>query len=255
PDPVTMPDSLNMLPAMLGESATGRDWIVEHSAGLSLRSGQWKYIAPGKVRDGLGPWKMVNVPEPGFLFDLATDPGETQDLAAAYPEKVRELANMLKKISGKNDSKNEPGALEGGLSALGAKIIGCDSQETASPAVNVLDGDPDTIWHTRWKNNADPMPHHLVIDLGRETALGGIRYLPRQHQPQGRCSECQVFCSNNPNLWGEAVASVKWQNNDQWQTLSFEKAVKARYLKILVTSSVNNRPAASIAELDVILAK
>ncbi|MCK9623135.1 MAG: sulfatase-like hydrolase/transferase, partial [Methylobacter sp.] len=255
PDTTTMPDSQNVLSALLGESKTGRDCVVEHAGGLSLRSGKWKYIAPGKTRDGLGPWNTVAVPEPGFLFDLSTDPGETKNLAAAYPEKVRELADTLKKISGKNDSKGEQAAVEGGLSRLGAKVIECDSQEAASPAANAIDGDPATIWHTRWKPDADPMPHHLVIDLGRETALNGIKYLPRQNMPKGRWADSTVFCSNDPASWGEAVAAVQWQNDDQWQTLQFKKTVKARYLKVLITSEVEKRPIASAAELDVILAE
>lgn len=102
PDTATMSDSQNILSALLGDSKTGRDYIVEHSSGLSLRSGEWKYIAPGKVRDGLGPWKNIVVAEPGLLFNLSADPGETKDLAAEIPEKTRELAGMLGKIAGKS---------------------------------------------------------------------------------------------------------------------------------------------------------
>jgi arylsulfatase A-like enzyme len=108
PDMTTMPDSQNVLSALLGESKTGRESIVEYASGLSLRSGKWKYISPGKTRDGLGPWKTVTVPNPGFLFDLSTDPGETKNLAGTNPEKLNELASLLKKISGTNDSNSEP---------------------------------------------------------------------------------------------------------------------------------------------------
>ena len=107
-------------------------------------------------------------------------------------------------------------------------------------------------WHTTWGAQAKPMPHHLVIDLGGEVALSGIKYLPRQDMDEGRCADCLVFCSHDPNSWGEAAASVQWQNNDQWQTLPFKQTVKARYLKLLIKSAVNNRPYASVAELDII---
>ena len=100
PDPATMPDSRDLLPALLGKSKTGRDSVVEHAAELSLRMGDWKYVAPGKAVDGLGPWRKLQVPEPGLLFDLAADPGETKDLAAAEPGKLRELASALEKIRG-----------------------------------------------------------------------------------------------------------------------------------------------------------
>jgi arylsulfatase A-like enzyme len=103
PDARTMPDSQNVLPALLGESATGRDSVIEYAqgGGLGLRSGNWKYIAPGKVREHLGPWVTYNVAAPGLLFDLATDISEATNLAAAKPEKVKELAAMLEKIAGK----------------------------------------------------------------------------------------------------------------------------------------------------------
>ena len=101
PDPATMSDSQNVLPALLGDSPIGRDLVVEYAQGLSLRRGDWKYVAPGKARDRLGPWEDVQIPAPGWLFNLAADPGETHDLAAANPEKVKELAAALQKISGK----------------------------------------------------------------------------------------------------------------------------------------------------------
>jgi arylsulfatase A-like enzyme len=95
PDANTMADSLNVLPALLGESKTGREHVIEHSGRLAVRQGQWKFIPPGQVTDGLGPWKTVKVAEPGLLFDLAADPGETKDLAAGNPERVKALSALL----------------------------------------------------------------------------------------------------------------------------------------------------------------
>lgn len=98
PDARTMPDTQNVLPALLGESKTGRASVVEHAQGLSLREDNWKYVAPGRVREHLGPWVDFTVPAPGLLFDLSTDIGETKDVAAANPDKVKELAAHLDQI-------------------------------------------------------------------------------------------------------------------------------------------------------------
>jgi arylsulfatase A-like enzyme len=98
PDPATMPDSLNVLPALLGQSKTGRDHVVEYANRIALRDGHWKFIPPGTVSDQLGPWKQVTVAAPGALFDLSTDPGETHDIAAAHPEIVRALGAKLTQI-------------------------------------------------------------------------------------------------------------------------------------------------------------
>jgi arylsulfatase A-like enzyme len=98
PDPVTMPDSVNVLPALLGESKTGRAWVVEYANRLAVREGDWKFIPPGRTLDRLGPWTQVTAPEPGFPFNLAEDPGETNDLAARHPDKVQELEKLLGRI-------------------------------------------------------------------------------------------------------------------------------------------------------------
>jgi arylsulfatase A-like enzyme len=93
------PDSLDTLAALLGESKTGRDHIVEHANVLALREGQAKYIEPGK-----GPKRNANTntemgadPQ-GLLFDLATDPGEQDNRLGQDPVRARELQERLQKL-------------------------------------------------------------------------------------------------------------------------------------------------------------
>ncbi len=143
------------------------------------------------------------------------------------------------------------------LAKLGARIIDVDSEDTpnGNPAGNAIDGDPATIWHTRWQPQNDPMPHHLTIDLGRELKLQGVTYLPRQDMTNGRIAECEIYCSTAPNAWREPTARVKWANTDELQTVRFPQPVTARYVKLVVRSEVNGNPFASIAELDVLPVK
>ena len=92
------PDSTNTLDALLGKSATGRDHIVQHANGVALRVGDWKYIPPGGTRDQLGPWSNAKFDEPGALFNLAEDPGETKNLADQHPERLREMRILHQRI-------------------------------------------------------------------------------------------------------------------------------------------------------------
>lgn len=101
------PDSFNILPALLGDAKQGRAHLVEHAGVLSLRSGPWKYIEPGK-----GPAKLANTntetgqtPQ-GSLFNLENDLGERADVAAQNPEKVRELSALLGEI--RDDGRSRP---------------------------------------------------------------------------------------------------------------------------------------------------
>jgi arylsulfatase A-like enzyme len=95
----TAPDSQNVLPALLGTSKTARTVLVEQTGTLALRQGQWKFIPPSqgqRVNQNTNT-ETGNDPEPQ-LYDLATDPGERNNFAAARPEKVRELATLLEGI-------------------------------------------------------------------------------------------------------------------------------------------------------------
>ena len=93
-------DGRNVLPALLGESDTGRSYIIQEALKqLAVRKGNWKYIPPGSIRErlGLNGWKQTNVEEPGLLFHLMEDPQEQIDLAKRYPERVKELRAIIEK--------------------------------------------------------------------------------------------------------------------------------------------------------------
>jgi len=93
------PDSIDTMAAFLGESPRGRESVIEEGGGLALRRGQWKYIEPNKrqrISQDTGI-ELGNSPEPQ-LYDLSKDPGETKNLAAELPEKLRDLASALEEL-------------------------------------------------------------------------------------------------------------------------------------------------------------
>ncbi|MCX6637620.1 MAG: arylsulfatase, partial [Acidobacteria bacterium] len=85
------PDSLDVLPALLGESRQGRDHLVEHAQGIALRKGPWKLI-PAREAQGKKAASSLE------LFNLDGDIGETKNVAAANPEVVREMSALLEKV-------------------------------------------------------------------------------------------------------------------------------------------------------------
>ncbi|QUE53320.1 sulfatase-like hydrolase/transferase [Luteolibacter ambystomatis] len=83
-----VPDSLNVMPALLGESKTGREWLVEDSLPgnrLAYREGDWKLLLAG----GRFPLQ---------LFNLKDDLAEKKDLTAEHPEVVERLTKRLEEI-------------------------------------------------------------------------------------------------------------------------------------------------------------
>jgi arylsulfatase A-like enzyme len=110
-DAKTSPDSQNMLASLLGESVTGREQLVEHSGGIALRQGAWKYIPPrpGARRLAATNTEPGNDPSPQ-LYDLEKDLGETKNVAAELPDKVKELAALLAAERAKgNDATGQAG--------------------------------------------------------------------------------------------------------------------------------------------------
>jgi hypothetical protein len=201
----------------------------------------------------------------GNLFEARVGPGRllvcSMDLPkiAAEDPAARQLLRSLYAYAA-SPAFAPPQELEGKLLAglfsaapstlrkLGAKVLRVDSEDTehGNVAANVLDGDPDTFWHTRWEPAADPMPHELVIDLGREVTLAGLTYLPRQDLANGRIAACDVLAD------GKVVAEANWPNTSELQTVRFKAAVKARQLTLRIRSEVNGNPFAAVAELDVL---
>jgi arylsulfatase A-like enzyme len=95
-------DSQNILPALLGKSEKGRDYVVQEAlTQLAVRKGNWKYIPPGSIteRGGIGIWDKTGVDEPGLLFHLSEDPGETRNLAEQYPEKLEEMMAIILEVA------------------------------------------------------------------------------------------------------------------------------------------------------------
>ena len=105
-------DSVNLLPALLGQSPRGRQRLVLQAGSLSLRDGNWKYIEPGPGRayspeTGI---ELGNAPKPQ-LYDLGRDPGERVNLAERHPNRTRRMANELRRIrEARLPARQSPGA-------------------------------------------------------------------------------------------------------------------------------------------------
>jgi beta-galactosidase len=87
------------------------------------------------------------------------------------------------------------------LSHQGWKILYVDSEENfaeGDQAENAIDGDPDSFWHTLWSAPHTSHPHTLVVDLGAEHELAGVRLLPRQDSPHGRIKDYRLYLSIAP---------------------------------------------------------
>ncbi len=99
-------DSIDVSGALLGRpGARGRDHLVQQDNGgtgnYGFRVGNWKLVRHDtkSARNVVVEKTLANTPVPQFqLFDLATDPGEKTDLAAAQPERLEQMKSRLASI-------------------------------------------------------------------------------------------------------------------------------------------------------------
>lgn len=92
----SMDDSQDMLPALCGQDAKGRDELPEHAnwgSLIALRVGNLK-LTPTRQ----GSWQ---------LYDLETDPGEENDIAGQRPEVVKDLKERIRRIKAANGGINQ----------------------------------------------------------------------------------------------------------------------------------------------------
>lgn len=103
------PDSFNLLDALLGkDKRSGRKYVVQHALNgtLSLIEGDWKYIEPasGPKVQQVTRIELGNSPVPQ-LFNLAEDPGEQNNLYQKYPNKLKEMEDLLGQIKKQENDK------------------------------------------------------------------------------------------------------------------------------------------------------
>jgi len=128
-----------------------------------------------------------------------------------------------------------------------------DSEETKNEdgaAINAIDGNTGTYWHSEWSAGSNPLPHEIQIDLLEQKEITGLTYLPRNHA-NGRIANYEVYVSNDPDNWGDAVATGTWSNSVALKTAVFPTKL-GRYYRLIALSTVNGDQFTSAAEINII---
>ncbi len=123
------------------------------------------------------------------------------------------------------------------------------SQETSggnNAASMAIDGNPQTIWHTKW-DKSDVLPQSITLNLGGTFNINTIAYLPRQSGSNGNITGYNVYVSKDGVDFAK-VASGTWANNSAEKFATFTPT-NASYIKLEATAGVNGW--ASAAEFNV----
>jgi arylsulfatase A len=90
-------DGISFAPTLLGEKQPGREFLYREFHGYGgqqmLRMGEWKLVRMNLAAKGRGKAKAAPVSEK--LYNIATDPAETKNVAADHPDLVLKMKTLM----------------------------------------------------------------------------------------------------------------------------------------------------------------
>ncbi|WP_432942110.1 family 20 glycosylhydrolase [Kribbella sp. CA-253562] len=137
------------------------------------------------------------------------------------------------------------------ISPVAVKFV--DSEETAGEdgrAVNAIDGNPATFWHTEWSASQPQPPHEIQLDLGSTKSVCAVTYLTRQNATNGRIADFELYLSTDGVSWGQPVSKGTFGNSPdaKWVPVA---ATSARYVRLVQLSEASGNPFGTAAEITV----
>lgn len=228
-------------------------------------------VAGGYILEAKIPWSGLlpsgTTIEPGKILGF--------DVAVGDRDSGSEIENH---ISWANNTKNNTAFEDtrkfGTLELMAAvpnypkktdwKVLFVDSEVGPGNKDNAIDDDPETFWHTEWKDAQPALPHEIQIDMAKSYAVTEVHYLHRQDPwgPNGAIGKYEIYISDDPDNWGSAVKTgeLSWpdslENNYKLlHVIKLDETVTGRYLRLVALSEAQNKPEipfTAIAELSIV---
>ena len=141
------------------------------------------------------------------------------------------------------------------IESIPLDVIFCSAEEVnyEQEAVNLVDGDFDSIWHTTYGVTVAQYPHWVDFDCGQEKNIKGFTFLPRQDDStNGDIKDWRLEVSNDNENWTE-IAHGTFDKDKDIKRVDFEP-VNARYVRFVALSSQNGADYASGSEFNILVA-
>ena len=273
-------DGISILTELVGPEATGHPQAQheflywEYGNQTAVRMENWKAIQP--KRDGA--WA---------LYDLGTDVSEVNDVADRHPDVLKQMIAFAleshlpwepgtfstmelqeRDRAAKWGSKGDPGRKNRGpkgkaqsindkdlIPADRMKLVRVSSENAGNGklASNAIDGNPTTVWHSRFGNRVAGHPHELVIDLGATYEIAGFRYLARQDDGwNGAFAKADFSVSDDADSFGEPDVAASFSKIRKAQAANCPAPKRGRFVRVRAHSEVGGNPWGSAAEIGVV---
>ena len=269
-------DGMSILTELIGETATGHKQAQHDFL-------YWEYANQTAVR--MGKWKAIQTKKDNAwaLYDLDQDVSEKIDVASQHPDILEKMVAHAtashqpwkagkfhskemheRDRAAKWGSKGNPSGPSGKVNritdknlipAKEIKVIGFSSQNESNGklAKNAVDGNPHSVWHSRYDSGVAAPPHELVLDLGGTYDVTGFRYLARQDSGwNGAFGKADFTVSDSADTFGSPSAVAQFTKTTKAQPADCPQPVRGRYVRVRSLSEVNGERWGSAAEIGVI---
>lgn len=177
------------------------------------RESQWSIVV---AIDLLGV--PIDQPTPGKLAVRLTDP-ESGKLLAEGEFQTSRVAEVS--------------------TAVRPRIWASSFQRGSEPE-KAVDGNPDTIWHSKWGD--DNQPHWIAIDMGKNRKVTGFSYLPRQDRGNGTIRDYRLEVSSDGTNWRQASqGTFEYPGRQREQVVELDEPVECRLVKLWADSKRQGR--------------
>lgn len=118
-------------------------------------------------------------------------------------------------------------------------------------AVNVIDGNPNTQWHTDFRYSIANTEAYVAIKLDSPRYVSGLDYLHMDSSKEtyGFMKQGKVYVSEDGENWKEAAILSDVAQDDEIKHVQFTKAIYGQYVKLVIESHDNVFAAASMINL------
>jgi hypothetical protein len=137
------------------------------------------------------------------------------------------------------------------------KIKKVSSDNRGHEKEKMIDGDPETFWHTRFQPDFAPKPHFVVLEVPADTSVSGLTYVAYSGgNGNGHVKAYSVSVCDDGKTWSapliKGALETKVYNE---QKIMFPAPTDKKFIKFEITDAVSygGQPIAAIGELDVLV--
>lgn len=215
---------------------------LKEVARVSLTSG----VAPVISRSVTGQVSIAAADGDAIMYSI--NGGKAQVYKAPF-----NLRNGGKVTAWKtNDKQISVSATFRKLDIVPVSVVYASSQEAqGAPATNLVDGDPSTIWHSMYSVTVAKYPHWIDFDANELKTIKGFTLLPRQEGSNGDIKDYSIQVSTDGKTWTD-VMKGSFAKDKQLKRVTFDKPVRARYIRFTALSEQSGQDFGAAAEFAII---